>query len=738
VNSNLTKEMQPLAKNKYHQEKDVKKSPIIPQVNWLKSEYDDVEWMVVDDNPLSPKAPRKIRFNIILFDPLRPNEICRLTDPQYKDILDTVKRQVFGLRTGRYATVTAGKVHEDMATAILNWVIWMISNNIYSFAHLTQDDFDVYAEKAIYGPGYLLAYASRLIEHVEKLRVDKREIPNIKRSNTKPYLDARQLLIDAGIDPYRGRGDKLAGFEFLKISYAEGFYLKPDNIKRLNEGVPKLKKLSNLGYLKLLQPWDYQWRMRNDLSDNCLKFNPFQDTKPEKMAFSIGTRQTRTKTAPVQQTMELIEFSLKWVLDYAPLLLDLREQLDFILAKNFTKERRLREMDKVIAKIKFPQDFLDQGPLLASTKKTFKKGLPFGPAVIDFIPAACFIVICAFTARRHDEVLSIRSKGKKNKDCISKREDGFYLETYIEKTTQDWDQTPCNEVVVAAIEVLRRWNAPAKLLSKNVSLFYYKKLTSSKICPFRPNAAIKEFVNFLSLSPLPNGERWHFKPHQFRRFFAIMYFWRYEYGNLPALSHHFRHNDFDTTQIYLTESEPAAIFRHVGKEFTTAILTEAALGESNVSGPFGESFKKTVRRLFHYYRRSVKVVSSSLMKETVERYVEKTGRRLKGFKWGYCACGNSTQQLSTALCLQGRKVNNLIEPDISQSSPAICGNCPHHLNNEVFKEFWQKEIELHEKAATDPKNGLLLRKVSQEYVYILTRQFEYSFINSNPIELDYE
>jgi len=703
--------------------------------NWLKSDYKENLWVIADTRSSSPKRMHKIRFDVIVFDPRRTGETCCLTDPEYQNMLKTIKAQIFGLRTGRFATVTAAKVHDHMASAIINWASWMILNNIRCFSHLTPQDFEVYRESALYGPGQLLQYAKRLTECVENLRAANLEIPSCVTSNARPRLDATKLLTIANIDAPHGWRDKTTSYELLKIAHEENFYLTPKQRERLLAGPPKLEKVVNIPLLRMLQPWDYQWRMRNTLHPgNCVQFNAFEDTSPDRVAYDLGVAIGRTETPPVRQTMEIIDRSLRWVLDYAPILLELRNQFDELLAENFSKETRNNRMKKIVAKFELPVGPGSPNPLDAGTKK-IANGISFGTALLEFLPAACFIVIAAFTARRLYEVLSVRAAGPNNDDCISSDANGYYLETYTEKTVRDWERLPCTEVVAAAIEVLRKWSEPARKFSGDVKLFRYKALIAPEAPLFNLKGSLRNFVRFQSLAPTENGDAWEFKPHQFRRFFAIMYFWRYEYGDLSALSQHLRHFNTEMTQIYVTESETGAIFKHAGLEFTTTILAEAAQGKRNVSGPFGERFKEKISRLVQQYRRRTKIVTPNLINETVEKYVEKSSRRLKGFRWGYCACGTAPQQLSAARCLQGSaQSNTAVEPDLSKSSPTICGDCPHHLTGEVFKDFWKQELEMHEQAAQDPKNGALLREASRQRAATLKRQYDRSFVNSKPVE----
>src|ERR1051325_11048426 len=152
---------------------------------WLiDGDYESPVWQVVD-TPISPKPAMRIRWDVQLFDPKRPNEICRLTDQDCAHLLDTIKRQTVALRTGRHATLTAADTHEEIARQSVNWVLWMIANSIYRFSDLNEDDFMSYLQSAIYGPGHLFGFAERLTNYVDSLKSKGEDLPTVQRSGVK-------------------------------------------------------------------------------------------------------------------------------------------------------------------------------------------------------------------------------------------------------------------------------------------------------------------------------------------------------------------------------------------------------------------------------------------------------------------------------------------------------------------------------------------------------------------------
>lgn len=710
----------------------------LPRPHWLKEgTFDSRSWLVIDNLLASPKPAKRIRWDVQVYDPQRPSEVCRLTDSKYSPLLDTIKRQSYGLRVGKYATVTTAFTHSTMTQRKVHWVLWMIQNSIYRFSDLGPDDFDSYAEAARYGPGFLLSFALRLRNYVKEVEQARGELPSKKPAHMRGcVLNSFQLLEDAGIDTLMGRVDHATAYELAKISVERGFYIQPRQIKRLARETPAIKPLSSLQFLETLQPWDYQWRMRHQLPGDRVQFNPFDNISPTRMAFQLsGGQPTRTKTAPIKQTMELIDLSIRWMLYYSSPLLDLRDQHFEDDDPSLSTQQRLKSLSLAISTVHIPDGPGRPYPLKANTKKTTGNDrLEFGIAVNRFLPIACAIVICAFTARRHNEVLTIRGTGSQHEGCISHDENGYWIETFIEKSCQDWIKTPCNELVAEAVRVLERWSSSARSLSGKDGLFQVRRLGSNEVEKFYLNDALKDFVIFLNLTPMPDGSQWEFVPHQFRRFFAIMYFWHYHYRDLGALSYHFRHSDLEMTLKYVTEYDAGAIFRQVGKEHTATLLTQTALGERNLSGPFGERFKDTAMKLYRRYKSLTKVVSEKLVSKVIERYVNKSGRRLRAMPWGYCACRNTRQELNTARCLKNNGLKNSGGPDFGRSSPAVCCDCPHHATEKVFEPFLLSQIEFHERAAADTNNGRLVRITSREHVRKIRAHYHRAFQDSRPVE----
>jgi hypothetical protein len=688
----------------------------VPRPSWLHSNYLDDRWTI---SGTGPNPTQNIYFNLLMSDG------SRLTAPQHFELLDTVRRMAIALRAGPYATVTDNYVHMAMTNNIVNWVLWMDLNGIRSFRKLIRADFEAFVERAIFGTFHLLEYAARIKQHISKLKASGGKVP--RRDGR--FLDTSRLLADANIDWTRARHDHACTHQLWKLAEEEGLYLNPFKRQHLKTEPAQPSRTTQVNLLRLLQPWEFQWQIRRTLPGDKIGFDPFPSLSISKTVEKLGIPKGRTRTAPVYQTMVLIDRSIRWVLDYSKAIQAMAQQADVIAAYHgqpFCARHRRSELSKLFDNLQMPQGPGQPWPIRPTLicPGSYHKG---STEVLRCLFASCFVVIAAFTARRRKEVTSCRAAGSDNEFCITSNQDGHWIELWIEKTKRDWDKTPCPEIVVKAVEVLVQLSESARKINEKPQLFQYKLWGRSKTASFRILKALRELTDRLDIPPLPDGSTWKFQPHQFRRFFAIMYIWRYEFGELSALSYQLRHYHLDVTRRYLTESIHGKIFREVQSEHTVSILKEVALGRRDAGGPFGERFKKIAERIRAQMIASVHVFTEEKFASQIERLVLRSGKVLKGFPWGYCTCGSSPRDLSQAKCVQSDSSLVVRGPDESKATLTTCASCPHHLTHEAFRPYVANQIELHEKASKAKNNGLLVRNASTTYLSELRNYRDRSF-----------
>lgn len=102
--------------------------------------------------------------------------------------------------------------------------------------------------------------------------------------------------------------------------------------------------------------------------------------------------------------------------------------------------------------------------------------------------------------------------------------------SWIEKTLQCWDRIPVPRIVTKAVEVLETASEEIRLETGSRKLFQYKQFAGEPVFNLGFQKGLNEFAIHVKVPPLEDGSDWLFKPHQFRRFFSLLYMYRYQYG----------------------------------------------------------------------------------------------------------------------------------------------------------------------------------------------------------------
>jgi hypothetical protein len=167
--------------------------------------------------------------------------------------------------------------------------------------------------------------------------------------------------------------------------------------------------------------------------------------------------------------------------------------------------------------------------------------------------------------------------------CIKRFAGLLYINLYVPKTLRRYEDLPTVALVEKAVFVLERLSEKARKTSGSDRLFQFDDLVADRIKQeIRFDNIYPNFFNFIGMAKDSDGKYWKLSEHQFRRFFAIMYFYRYGTENdasFEALMYHLRHTDWTMTDRYLTEKEAGRIFREVEEEWLSQILVKSKLND---------------------------------------------------------------------------------------------------------------------------------------------------------------
>ncbi|WP_333902873.1 hypothetical protein [Achromobacter insolitus] len=674
---------------------------------WLLTEYRSLSWVVTDTGE---KPNRKIRFDVLL-----PNG-KRLSD--YPKLIESIKRVVYGIRTGPLMSAQSGQVQATAAANLIILASWMTSNKIYRFCDLTRHDAKEYLQLARYGTHTILNTEGVLNRYIEKALQqanfdisDSQEVRREKAKSIFPYylsngipiLRRPSVLIEAGLDGIASQGIITRMLDELEALC--GFYQDPSTRRRLEMG-PSMDEVDEEPVTtehlrRLLLPFEYLYVHRRYL-DDCIPHSLFPGSSPSEEANKLGKTIGRTSTVPLKQAVTLIERSVRWVLDYAPTLLAMKDGLvdippppenapgsPFPILTGYWRAAHYETSDEALQ-----AEALRQGMTL--------------PLALNFLMTACAVVIAAFSARRAAEIIGLKV------GCIEHDDMGKpWLRIFIHKTSQGVTAVPVPEVVENAIAILERLSESARVLNGSPYLFQYLHIDSQEcrwlseagqpVFPF--GSFLRKYGYFIDIPTLPDGTRWTFRPHQLRRFFAILYVWIYDLGDWGALSYHLRHFNPEMTRRYCRDDELGYILSHANREHSAQVLTNAALGRTRVAGIEGERFAEAAKRLYDRMAQRVQVVSERKFAQRIMRLVERTGVSLQALPWGFCA-RRPTEDASSFTC-GGTEV-----PDFGAATISTCLECSHGFRTTSFIPFLKSTLKLHEGITQAKDSPLILRQSS--------------------------
>ncbi|EPX6932449.1 hypothetical protein ACW0ZG_004464 [Vibrio alginolyticus] len=189
-------------------------------------------------------------------------------------------------------------------------------------------------------------------------------------------------------------------------------------------------------------------------------------------------------------------------------------------------------------------------------------GMSLQKAIYQYLIFSCTVIIFALTARRESEVYSLKV------GCVSSdASDMLWINCYVAKTLKEEYNFSTVSLVEKAVKILEKLSAPARKKLGTDSLFVFED-THKRDAPRnlnRINEVAERFFDFIGAERDENGQHWQLSEHQFRRFFAVMYFYHYEDAKADALMHEFKHIDWGMTEVYLTLRAAGAMKKKLAK-----------------------------------------------------------------------------------------------------------------------------------------------------------------------------
>lgn len=693
---------------------------------WLLVPYAALRWIVTD---IGAKPNNTIRFDIRL-----PNGKC-LT--QYENLIESIKRIVFGVRTGPLMSVECGSVQATIASNLITLARWMIGNGIDRFEDLASADVSEYSVLASGGVHSILNTEGLLNLHLEKLfsaaGFDEKDTSaerqvkamaifpaRVLAGNNLTVLHRTDLLEEAGLG---NLGQSAANCPFVSIldevEALCGFY-QPPRVRQRMHSAPSIdelddKQVTGTHIQRLLMSFTHLYQHRRFLND-AMQISPFYGSSAAKEACKLGKTVGRTACIPMKQAATLIERSIRWVLDYAPDLLRIAElgnnlfdEIGQSATQNLNAEIRVTKWPIAALASPFPILPGQRGPTKVEVFDDIinANGMTL-PIALNFLQTACAVVIAAFSARRSAEIIGLKA------GCIERDECGKpWLCIFIHKTEQKNTTIPVPEIVAVAVGVLEQLSERARAKTGTPYLFQFivpgtdiaQGVNPAGLPNFKLGVFLRKFGYFIDVPVLPDGTRWTFCPHQFRKLFAILYIWVYELGDWGALSFYLRHFNLDMTKRYASDAELGHIIAMANKQHTAEVLANAALGKTQINGLHGERLTQAAKRLHARLVQQIQVVPERKFAQRIARFVERADITLRAFPWGYCAFSKTVKK--TFVCALDKSSS-----DFGSANVSTCSGCEFGVGTDASLPYLRGSIRFHQAIAHSSTSPEILQKAS--------------------------
>ena len=460
-----------------------------------------------------------------------------------------------------------------------------------------------------------LSLRSRLYDHLDSLSSQEICELRVPRSGIEPDVNIEKIASALGVSSraFKSFNPRLARFRkehhfYMKsnlrhyLDKSEFMEAEKLTVDTLRKEVGAVKKfLDNLTTYSELFPEEHRPQKRF--------FRGFQVTK---FAKKHGRKGERTRDIPQPVMFKVMDRAIRWVIDYANPLLDYRDRavehyelLQRSDNRGGTEESRrhyaakrmrywlkenpldvlagqpgapypITSFDKNIdsskrTNTKISQEQIETAQTLIAKGTTQEKaaekvgiskaslsrilnhgwaedGFGLDKVVNEYLFTACLFVIYCFTARRQTEIESLEA------GCCFETPNGPSIRLYSAKVEQNYDFFPVTRLVARAIEVLERLTSQIRT-EENQKLLQVPTVQGGKN-EFWQQGKMNEFAALVEADRECEGsDKWIFSEHQFRRFFAMTYFYKFDASDLPTLSWHLRHDSFDMTEKYLTDKD---------------------------------------------------------------------------------------------------------------------------------------------------------------------------------------
>ncbi|MGO8661533.1 hypothetical protein ACC805_12235 [Rhizobium ruizarguesonis] len=606
------------------------KQSIKREAPWLNSRYEDDGWWIVDTR--GEGKPRYFSFRVLL-----PNGRLLTDEPK---LYATVKETGFWLREGNYTRrLEDADRHYLYLSTLTQMAYGVVARGHSSFHRLSSDALDKMCEDSARGKEALTA-APKLLQDALAQYATWSDVPDSYKG--KGALRLEPILADHHLPTNWGRQSLKAVLAATK--------------KRLDGGAALAEPVrevtvQNVQIVTTL--FEAMFFLRHLMAAPSLAFLPFAEGAYQR-ALSLGATTEPTPIAPAKLVFKFLSGCASYL------------------------QRNAR---KVVSRYR---------GLVAGRGTDDNEAARTCKSEALLIASSCFVLIAAFTARRLGEIKKLK------RNCLAGNDqDGWWLNVYIQKSEKKWTWIPIPQIVARAVEALSAFDDGGA--SDSDHLFQLTDPESGKRRKIRVEDRINVMARLVGADTYQDtaGETraWHWTTRQFRRFFAVLYIYRW-YGKKETVAHHLRQYDIESANDYLRlDPETSAIWLKEMENYKLFLAERIAANDDSVTGGMGKRLKKFALKVRRKLEQNLKVVPEAMV-SAILRTMSHNHLVLTPKMWVTCTCPRTEDASRRAACRKfACHQPDDVGPDFAAAGPAVCPECPFALLMEENLQYLEVEIE---------------------------------------------
>lgn len=640
---------------------------------WLKTNYSDPVWLVTDTYDESREA--QINFCYRLAD-----GSCLTEQPR---LYATVKEYAWFIRDSRFSKIDTAETHY-LSVNLQKAVAHALSlKEITSYAHLQKGDIEELVQEFRYGVYGVLHASERVGAHLKELDEHEaaqnqpyRGLP-VRRASARRsqnVVDASRLIADCNLPQSALLLERVA-WHIAKAAERAG--LSPKSARLRADVPPPLQNVTKQQLQRSLGTLDLLYAIKDHALCDVLTFRPFPNGTM-KVANQYGVDHKVTPVPPPRLVLHLLEAAAAWVGHYSPILLECIAALEDLNSEDAAQARAVISR----CKAQFPSSLAERLAPDEGANRFVING-------VQMAATASWLIIAAFGARRYEETIDLNEQ-----NLVGDEMDGWWLDCLISKTTRERELIPVPPIVARAVETLTKLSRTAREQNFEGVFCWLPPPAlniASKPRAIHPRRHLNAFAALVDTPAheAENGdETWHWVPRQFRRFFAVLYFYRFDGADLSILSYFLRHFDIETTRGYVTrDPEAAKIWREVEKDYVYRLANSIAAGDREVGGAMGDRLKKLARLITQRLDKHL-IIAKDDVGERLQTLMVRGGLVITPKPWVTCTCPRTSNAARKARCRTSEEVHSgIFGPSFAAAGPTVCGNCKWALLEPVRGEY---------------------------------------------------